>query len=226
MDKATYALLESYMLSCMHDSAHDKEHVYRVLYTALAIAKKETDVDYDILIGACLLHDIGRQEQLEDPALCHALVGGDKAYVFLKDHGFPEEYAARVRQCIRTHRFRKNDPPQSLEAKILFDADKLDVAGAMGIARTLVYKGAVSDPLYRLNPHGQVSDGTGDTQPSFFQEYKFKLENLYSRFYTQAGARMAAQRRPAAVAFYESLLEEVRSAYENGTQALEETLQR
>lgn len=226
MDKATYTLLENYMLSSMADSAHDKEHVYRVLYTALEIAKAEKEVDYDVLIGACLLHDIGRREQLEDPTLCHALVGGDKAYAFLTGHGFPEEYAARVRQCIRTHRFRRNDPPQSLEAKILFDADKLDVAGAMGIARTLVYKGTVSDPLYRLGPDGQVSDGTGDTQPSFFQEYKYKLENLYSRFYTQAGAKMAEQRRPAAVTFYESLLEEVRSAYENGTQALSQVLEK
>ena len=59
MDKKTYSLLENYMLSCMLDSAHDKEHIYRVLYTALDIAKTEKAVDYDVLICACLLHDIG-----------------------------------------------------------------------------------------------------------------------------------------------------------------------
>ncbi len=48
------------MLSCMNDSAHDKEHIYRGLYTALDIAAYEQDVDYEILITACLLHDIGR----------------------------------------------------------------------------------------------------------------------------------------------------------------------
>ena len=58
MNRETYLLLEDYMKSCMKDSAHDKEHVYRVLYTALAIAKKEGKADVDVLIASCLLHDI------------------------------------------------------------------------------------------------------------------------------------------------------------------------
>lgn len=62
-----YEKTEAYMLSCMNDSAHDKEHVYRVLYYALEIAKQEPDVDYEILITSCLLHDIGRKEQFENP---------------------------------------------------------------------------------------------------------------------------------------------------------------
>lgn len=61
MTRQTYSLLENYMLSCMDDSAHDKEHVYRVLYHALRIAKMLHNVDYDVLIAACLLHDIGRK---------------------------------------------------------------------------------------------------------------------------------------------------------------------
>ncbi len=52
MDKRTFCLLENYMLSCMEDSAHDKEHIYRVLFNALEIAKNESKVDYDILICA------------------------------------------------------------------------------------------------------------------------------------------------------------------------------
>ena len=77
MKQDTYSLLENYMLSCMGDSAHDKEHVYRVLYMALEIAKTEKNVDYDVLVCACLLHDIGRKEQFENPRLCHAQVGAD-----------------------------------------------------------------------------------------------------------------------------------------------------
>lgn len=175
MTRETYSLLENYMLSCMDDSAHDKEHVYRVLYYALEIAETLKDVDYDVLIAACLLHDIGRKEQFENPALCHAAVGSEKAFLFLTEHGFDPEYAEQVRQCIKTHRYRENNQPQSPEAKILFDADKLDVTGAMGIARTLIYKGIVSEPLYSLLPDGTVSDGAGDDAPSFFQEYKYKL---------------------------------------------------
>ena len=176
MEKQTFTLLENYMRSCMKDGAHDQEHIYRVLYSALEIARTEDNVNLDVLIAACLLHDIGRKEQFENPQVCHATVGGEKAFHFLLENRFEEEFARQVKHCIQTHRFRKNIFPQSIEAKILFDADKLDAAGAIGIARTLIYMGIVTEPLYTLLPNGEVSDGANDTTPSFFQEYKFKLE--------------------------------------------------
>ena len=179
MEKDRYYAVEQYMKDCMSDSAHDREHVYRVLNNALRIAEGEQNVDYDILICACLLHDIGRREQLEDSALCHAAVGSQKAYHFLTENGFSEEFAQQVSDGIRTHRFRKNDPPRTLEAKILFDADKLDVVGAIGIARTLAYQGTIAAPMYSRTADGTISNGEGDTVPSFFREYKFKLEKLF-----------------------------------------------
>lgn len=220
MDKSTYSLIETYMISCMEDSAHDKEHIYRVLYNALRIAKTEREVDYDVLICACLLHDIGRKEQFENPNVCHAVVGSEKAYSFLVSNGFDMEYAEKVKHCIKTHRYRKNNLPESLEAKILFDADKLDATGAMGIARTLIYKGTVSEPIYTLLPDGSVSSGENDSTPSFFQEYKYKLEKVYSNFYTEEAKEIAKERRDSAVAFYNSLYEEVKTAYENGADEL------
>lgn len=224
MKKEIYTLLENYMLAYMKDSAHDKEHIYRVLYNALEIAKSERSVDYDVLIAACLLHDIGRKEQFEDPALCHAMVGGEKAYRFLMEHGFGEEFSKRVRHCIQTHRFRKSMQPESVEAKILFDADKLDVTGALGIARTLMYKGNVAEPIYTMLPNGVISDGTQDDAPSFFREYKFKLEKLYDKFYTSKGAEMAQERRRIAVTFYESLYHEVNTGYTSGQRMLNELI--
>lgn len=221
MDKATYSQLEQYMLSCMEDTAHDAEHIYRVLYNALTIAGREMNVNYDVLIAACLLHDIGRKEQFADPNLCHAAVGSEKAHRFLTVQGFSPAFADHVRDCIRTHRFRKSDQPQSIEAKILFDADKLDVTGAIGIARSLMYKGEVTEPLYSLTPDGQISDGTADSAPSFCHEYKFKLEKLYDKFLTDTGRAMAAQRRQAAVDFYNSLLWEAGAARQTGKAALE-----
>ena len=212
------------MRTCMGDSAHDQEHIYRVLSNALLIAQSDTAVDYDVLICACLLHDIARPEQIRDPSLCHAKVGSEKAYDFLIQNGFDADFAHRVRDCIRTHRFRKNDPPQSLEAKILFDADKLDVTGAVGIARTLVYKGTVSDPLYTRTVTGEISDGTDDAATSFFQEYKFKLEKLYDRFYTEKGSDLAAQRKAAAVSFYENLYREVSQFDDLGKACLQNLL--
>ena len=125
-----------------------------------------------------------------------------------------------MKHCIQTHRFRKDHEPQSLEAKILFDADKLDVTGAIGLARTLLYKGIVSEPLYRVKPDRTVSDGTKDTLPSFFQEYKYKLENLYFKLYTKKGRELALLRKDAAVRFYKSLLQEVQEMYDIGSHEL------
>lgn len=172
MTKEEYSLLEQYMLSCMGDSAHDKEHIYRVLYQALDIGNTEDNVNFDVLIAACLLHDIGRKEQFENPSLCHAMIGENKAWDFLMANGFAPDFARQVKHCIQTHRYRKDNRPQSLEAKILFDADKLDVTGAMGIARTLIYKGIVSQPIYSLLPDGTISDGQDDETPSFFHQKK------------------------------------------------------
>lgn len=56
MKTQEYELIERYMLDCMSDSAHDKDHIYRVLYIALNIAEYEKDVDHNVLIAVCLLH--------------------------------------------------------------------------------------------------------------------------------------------------------------------------
>lgn len=216
MNKGTYEAIERYMLSCVADSAHNKEHIYRVLYVALDIALHEADIDHDVLIAACLLHDTGREEQYRNPELCHAQVGSEKAYQFLTGLGWECNKAQHVSECILTHRFRTDHPPASIEAKILFDADKIDATGALGIARTILYNGQVSEPLYSVLPDGTVSDGSNDARPSFMQEYKYKLETLYDQFHTARAREIAADRRPAAVYFYESLLSEVRASHLSG----------
>lgn len=225
MKTELYRKIEAYMLSSMEDSAHDAQHIYRVLFSALQIADSMQNVDYDVLIAACLLHDIGRREQFENPRLCHAQIGSEKARVFLLEEGFSADFAEKVAHCIVTHRFRKANQPQSVEAKILFDADKLDVTGAVGIARTLMYKADIQEPLYTFRHDGTVSNGEGEDTPSFFREYKFKLEKLYDRFYTEQGAAMAQERRQAAVDYYHALYREVSSGYAVGRQSLRQLLE-
>lgn len=205
-----YDLLERHMLEQMGDSAHDCQHVYRVLCTALDIAKAEAEVDQDVLVGACLLHDIGRERQFHDPALCHAAEGGKMAYAFLVEHGWEPDTAAHVEQCVRAHRFRTGVKPESIEAKILYDADKLDATGAMGIARTLLYQGNVNEPIYSVDQDGYVLDGMEEKPPSFFHEYQHKLKTLYGQFYTRRGSELAEERREIAEMFYQALLLEAR----------------
>ena len=221
MTRNEYSIIESYMLNKMHDSAHDKHHVYRVLYAALDIAESIKKSDVNVLIAACLLHDIGREKQFANPNLCHAQEGGKIANEFLLSQGWSKEKANHVMDCISTHRFRGDNLPQSIEAKILFDADKLEASGAMGIARTLIYKGQVDEPLYNLSKEGNILfDDKENATNSFFQEYNFKLKNIYDAFYTVRAREIAAMRQKTAIDFYNGLLSEITDNYKYGIDKL------
>ncbi len=217
--------IEAHMLDRMKDSAHDRYHIDRVLHFALDIAGTEKGVDMDVLLAACLLHDIGREKQAKDPALCHAQIGGDMAYQYLMQAGWSMEKAAHVKACIASHRYRRGNAQESMEAKILFDADKLDVTGAMGIARTLIYGGQIGEPLYLMDKDGQiVVAGTDAEKSSFFQEYHYKLKRLYEAFYTERARQLAKERRENAEAFYHALYTEISGNQKMGKQKLEELL--
>lgn len=209
MTKEVFDAIEQYMQEMMGDSAHDCLHIYRVLSQALEIGA-HYPIDTDILIASCLLHDIGRQAQFANPSLCHAMEGGKLAFAFMKSLGWPEEQCLHIQACISTHRFRADNPPQSMEAKILFDADKLDVTGALGIARTLLYKGQVGEPLYTVDDDFQIQNGHAQDDPeSFLKEYHFKLKTLYHHFFTPEANAIAQKRKVLMEAFYAELLEEI-----------------
>ncbi|MDL2273923.1 HD domain-containing protein [Oscillospiraceae bacterium OttesenSCG-928-G22] len=221
MTRSEYNVIENHMLCLMRDSAHDKHHIYRVLYSAIDIAMHEKSIDFDVLIAACLLHDIGREQQFSDLNLCHAQIGSEMAFDFLMSISWDEKKASYVKECISSHRYRGDNKPQSIEAKILFDADKLDVTGATGIARTLIYEGQVSEPLYILDENGHVIvDGGGAEISSFFQEYNYKLNKLYDAFYTTRAKQIAANRQAASKDFYNALHKEVTQNHENGANQL------
>ncbi len=221
MNIEMYRTIEHHMLDFMLDSAHDREHIYRVLFAALDIASGEEHIDLEVLIAACLLHDIGRDEQSRNPKICHAEAGSKMAYDFLIAKGWAVDKASHVRDCILSHRYRYDAAPGSMEAKILFDADKIDASGTIGIARTLIYQGQVSDPLYAVDEKWNVLDGGLNEPPSFFHEYKFKLEKVYDMLYTKRGREIANKRRDSAAAFYNSLLAEARECYTAGRLSLD-----
>lgn len=209
MTRNEYMQIEKIMRGHMEDSAHDGEHIYRVLRAALSIAKAHPEADIDVLVAACLLHDIGRKAQFQDPSVSHAEAGADMAYAHLVEIGWGGARARLVSDAVRAHRFRGPHKPETIEAMILYDADKLDVTGAMGVARTLLYQGAVGEPLYRVDGRGEPMDGHED-EPGFMNEYMFKLSRLYDGFYTPEAAKMARPGAAAARDFYESLLSEAR----------------
>lgn len=210
MNKETYKKIEKYMLEMMGDSAHDSLHIYRVLHQSLNISKSYNEVNRDVLITSCLLHDIGRDAQFQNPQLCHAIEGGKMAYAFLRELGWNENLCIHIQNCIITHRFRTDNPPKTIEAKILFDSDKLDVTGALGIARSLIYKGQVGEPLYTVDQNNNIQEGKDSDAPeSFFKEYHFKLIKLYDRFYTKEANAIAQRRKKLTTYFFDELMEEV-----------------
>ena len=216
MNKSMYNIIENYMYECMKDAAHDPEHIFRVLYLSLNIASKRTEkINFDILIASCLLHDIGREEQFKNHNICHAETGGVMAKEFLLKNGWSEKDSDHVKNCVSTHRFRGNNIPETLEAKILFDSDKLDAAGCLGIARTLMYKGIVGSNLYEVK-NGKICFGENkNDSETFLKEYNFKLKNLYDNFYTKEAVEMAKNQKECAQLFYDNLVDQITGIYES-----------
>ena len=214
MNQATYHAIEQYMLDTMNDTAHDPMHIYRVLYSALDIASTEPQANADVVIAAALLHDVGRPKQAENPELDHAAEGAPMAKSFLMQIGWPESMANHVADCVRTHRYRRGDAPSTLEARIIFDADKLDACGVLGISRTLAYGAQVTEPLYILDAHKQIiTEGGGAEISSFFQEYNWKLRGIYGKMLTVRGKALAQRRRDAAYQFYDALEREINECH-------------
>jgi uncharacterized protein len=104
------------------------------------------------------------------------------------------------------------EKPESLEAQVLFDADKLDVLGAIGAARTIAYAALDGEPAY-AEPSEQFLE-TGQKQPgephSSYHEFLFKLRNVKGRMFTKSGKALAEARHEFMLAFYQQLQAEVR----------------
>ena len=123
--------------------SHGFDHVERVLALALRLGA-ESGADERVLALAALLHDVGRAREDDDAgATCHAAVGATMAREVLLRHGADARCVRRVADCVRRHRYRGTARPVSLEAKLLFDADKLDSLGAVGIGRAFLFAGEV-----------------------------------------------------------------------------------
>ncbi len=181
-----------------NDSAHDFDHVLRVLANAERIAATEPSVNRDILRTAVLLHDIARAEQ-QRTGKDHAAEGARRVWQILADD--PPAFVQAVSDAIATHRFRVAKPPQSIEAKILYDADKLDSIGAVGVARVFAYSGHRGDRLWAEDDEGAHTA---------FQEYKRKLVKLKDKLLTPSAKKIAEQRHQFMVTFFEQMAAEVR----------------
>jgi uncharacterized protein len=139
------------------------------------------------------------------------LLSADRAALVLQKMGWNEQDIQLVQHCIRAHRFRKTEEPHTIEAKSLFDADKLDVLGAIGIARTIGYAVQAGEPIYfqpsaQFLATGELAEGE---HHSVYHEYLFKLRNVHDQLYTETGRRLAQGRHAFLETFFSQLEAEV-----------------
>ncbi|MCL4487393.1 MAG: HD domain-containing protein [Chloroflexi bacterium] len=192
------------------ESAHDFDHVLRVVALAERLAEAEK-ADQEIVRTAALLHDIARADEDQMPGSDHAQMAAERARAILLQRGVLPERADAVAQAIAAHRFRGAVAPQTLEAKILFDADKLDSIGAIGVARAFAVSGALSQRLWT----DVASDATAtrdqrNSEHSAVAEFIVKLSKVRDRVYTPSARRIADERHFYMASFFTRLGQEIR----------------
>src|SRR3990172_1326572 len=193
------------------DPVHGFDHILRVLQRAERLAAAE-GADLEIVRAAALLHDASGAETGGAGRAEHQHRSADFANQILEAEGWPPERIAAVQHCIRAHRFRGDESPQTPEAKVLFDADKLDVIGAFGVARTLGYDVVMGWPFYaepsvQFRETGQKTEG--ETHSSY-HEYLFKLRKIKDRLQTPTARLLAEGRQKFLNDFFEQLDAEAR----------------
>ena len=191
------------------DPVHDFDHILRVLTLAERIGVAE-GADMDVLRAAALLHDVGRDEA-QRLGQDHAVYAAKRAREILSD-AVPADVDAVV-EAILAHRFRSGPPPESLEGRVLFDADKLDAIGAIGVARAFAYSGRAGKRLWAPVAEDYVAQWQrGDVasdEHTAIHEFVVKLRRLKERLFTATGRRIAEGRHAAMVEFFRRLDDEV-----------------
>jgi uncharacterized protein len=197
-----------------NDPVHGFDHILRVYRLAERLAHAE-GADVEIVRAAALLHDahggntMGGEEGRSD----HHQVSAAFARQVLSEEGWPEDRITAVEHCIRAHRFRDQaERPQTLEAQILFDADKLDAIGAIGALRVIAYAVLAAQPLYAEPSDQFLSTGIKETgEPHTpYHEHIYKLRKLRDQILTPTARRLADERHKYLEEFFKQLNAEIK----------------
>src|SRR6056297_216957 len=165
--------------------SHDWEHTQRVVRLAGTIAEKE-GADRAVDSAAAFLHDIVRCRQTEAAADCHAENGARLAQSIIAPLSFSRRQKENIIHCVASHRFRQPPDPETPEAKVVFDADKLDAIGAVGVARAYLFAGELGACLH--NPEIDVTRVPAYSRnDTGYREYLVKLKWIKDRMLTPAG---------------------------------------
>ena len=211
---AVHSLVDSVLRSA--PGCHDFDHTLRVLQNARMISKLEglSVSDAFIVELGALLHDIARPEEMESNGkLCHAKAGVEKSAKLLREAGCSDETLVHaVSLCVGRHRFRGSDKPISLPEMIVYDADKLDSIGAIGIGRAFHFAGRIGARLHNSEEEAVNSPAYG-REDSAYREYLVKLRHVPERMLTKSGRELAVRR----AAFMKGFFAEVEAEIKGGS---------
>jgi uncharacterized protein len=217
------------MAESYHDGmggCHGPDHTERVHKTVLHIGRM-MDASLDILSAAALLHDIGRQFETEKQGgICHAEKGAELAKEILQKLEFSEAFIAEVIHCIETHRYRGDKVPETLEAKILFDADKLDSIGAVGIGRAFLFAGQTGARLHNDSEIDILACKPYSKEDTAYREFKFKMSKVNDKMLTREGKRLAEERHDFMKLFFQRLEREIKGSDRADTDMLQQASER
>jgi uncharacterized protein len=187
--------------------SHDWDHTVRVHRLCRRIAAAE-GADRLVCEAAAYLHDIGRAHQDRSGGrVCHAEQGAHMAARLLADCPIEDDRRENIIHCIAAHRFRRGAAPRTLEARVLFDADKLDAIGAVGVARAFLFAGELGARLH--SPEVDVARAAAySVDDTGYREYNVKLQHVRERILTATGRRLAEARHRFMTDFFDRFIEE------------------
>jgi uncharacterized protein len=201
--------IKTYAMKCFPDvsGSHAWDHTQRVHNLCMHIGRVE-GADMEVLEIAAYLHDVGRSYQDESKGtVCHAEKGAEMARALLQRYPIPDGQKDNIIHCIKSHRFRGTCQPETMEAKVLFDADKLDSIGAIGVGRAFQFAGEVGAKFHNslVNPEDTSPYTEEDTG---YREFRLKLSKIKDRMLTSEGRRMADERHSFMEMFFKRFLQE------------------
>lgn len=174
------------------DSAHDILHFERVVKAAALLAKEE-GAEWRVVEPAAWLHDLVIVPKISPLRAQASRLSAEAAIQFLREENYPEEYFASIAHAIEAHSFSAGVAPQTLEARVVQDADRLDALGAVGIARCFVTAGILQRPLYAEDdPFCDLREP--DDLNYTLDHFEQKLLRLPAMMATAAGRREAERR--------------------------------
>lgn len=181
------------------DPAHDLLHFKRVVKTAKQICEKEKGQP-QVVVPAAWLHDFVIVPKNDPRRAMASRLSADAAIDFLRSVSYPEKYYNEISHAIAAHSFSANITPETLEARIVQDADRLDGIGAIGVARCFATAGILKRAFY--NPVDPFCDERSpDDQFYTVDHFYKKLFKTVETLQTQSG-REAGYQRALAMKFY------------------------